>query len=279
MKLKRIISAFTSLVLAGSIIAVNSVMFASAKDKNETYILVEEDCSATNHKEAFSLKSKDKCAELIREGCTVVVEYTGKVVEFVLQSWTDPNGEVWGVIQPDTKKDGVATFSYKSMKNKFISEHNSDWAYLDAIHISTGPDDLTVHKAYITYGEVEKPDEDEKDPPKEDEKDKPTKEPEISTDKNIPTVSFDSRAWANYVKLTPDGKTYGLELDQVTIDSYQATTLLMNANVSVSDISGKWPSYANTIKDTDGKLVFRLCFLCVRLLISSKRPSRRFPRA
>lgn len=253
MKFKRILSALTSVVIAGSMIVANAV-FVSADEKPADYILVDEDCSATKHKEAYSLESKAQCAEIIKPGCTVVVEYTGNVVEFVLQSWTDPKGEVWGLIQPDTKEDGVATFTYDSMKRKFIDGHGSDWKYLDAIHISTGPDELVVHKAYVTYDEVTT--DDENGDSGDDKDDEPIKDVEISDDKNVPTVSFDSKAWTNYVKLTPDGKTYGLELDQVTVDSYQATTFLVNASIPASSISGKWPSYANTIKDTNGKLIY-----------------------
>ncbi len=242
MKLKRFISAFTSVVLGASLFVSNAV-FASAEDN---YILTDKDVTASNWGQAITINDPIEAKKAIKEGCTVVVEYTGGTVEFVLQSWTDPNGQVWAQVTPDKTADGVATFSYESIKKKFIDTHESDWEYLDAIHVGVGADETTIHKAYITYGE----DSAEKEPEKEDEK-----KPATSEDKNIPTISFDAKAWTNYVKLTPDASLAGIKLDQITTDSYQATSLVVNANLSGA-LDGKWPAYAASVNDEDGNPMY-----------------------
>ncbi|MBQ8883969.1 MAG: hypothetical protein IJ031_05185, partial [Oscillospiraceae bacterium] len=209
MKLKRFISAFTSVVLGTSLFVSNAVL-ASAEDD---YILFDEDKTASNWLQAYTLQDADEVKNILKKDCTVVVEYTGGTVEFVLQSWTDPNGEVWAQVKPDTDKDGVATFTYAAIEKSFITNKKSSWDYLDAIHVGVGADETTVHKAYVKYGDGASSD-------KED-----NKKPTTSDDKNIPTISFDAKAWTNYLKPTPDASLAGIELESITTDSYQATSL------------------------------------------------------
>ena len=247
MKLKRFISAFTSVVLGTSLFVSNAVL-ASAEDD---YILVSEDVTASNWLQAYTMQDPNEVKDILKEGCTVVVEYTGGTVEFVLQSWTDPNApnsEVWAQVKPSTDEDGVATFTYASMEKSFITNKKSSWDYLDAFHIGVGADETTVHKAYVTYGEVNATPEKEEN--KEDEK-KPT----TSEDKNIPTISFDAKAWTNYLKPTPDASLAGIELESITTDSYQATSLVVNANLAGA-LEGKWPAYAGSINDDEGNPMY-----------------------
>ncbi len=96
---------------------------------------------------------------------------------------------------------------------------------------------------------VEKEDDKKDDEKKDDKKDDSSKS-------DAPTISFDGAAWKNYVKLTPDASLAGLSLNQINTDSYQATSLVVKANMTSALPSGTYPSYAGSLNDDDGNAVY-----------------------
>lgn len=242
MKLKKFITSLTSSAVVFSLFASNAVLNASAED----FIISDEEATGSEWNQIISVKDPFLDVSAFTEGCTVVVEYTGDPVEAICQSWSDPNaenGEIWARIAPTTDENGVATFSYDDLYAGFVEKYSTGWDYFDGFYIEATEGESTVQKVYITYGSVST----------EAVIEQTTT---VTPTGTVPTISFDSKAWTNYVKLTPDASLAGIELSQTTTDSYQATSLVVNANMTSALGDGKWPTFAKTARNQDGKILY-----------------------
>lgn len=269
MKLKKIFSALVSTALILPVIAASGAIGACAE---EDYILTDTDVQAGKAwGQAVTLQIPELDSSIIKEGCSVVVEYENGSIEFVCQSWNNPDiegcdKEIWAKVPADSDENGVATFSYDNIKKAFIDDGGApSWDCLMAIHVGvTDSADTVVHKAYITYGDSsgEPAEEPEKEPAKE-----PEKEPEKAenaTDKNppsgsdvpeAPTISFDMSDWSKYIHLSPDAGIAGIKVDTTRKGQYQGATMVLSVDMK-SDLSGKYPTFAEGYKDDDGNLVY-----------------------
>lgn len=102
---------------------------------------------------------------------------------------------------------------------------------------------------------AEKEDDKKDDDKKEDDK-KDDDNSSTDSTSNAPTVSFDAAAWKNYVKLTPDASIAGITLNQINTDSYQATSLVVKANMTSPLADGTFPTFASSLNDDDGNHIY-----------------------
>lgn len=264
MKLKKLLSALVSTALILPVIATAGAIGASAEDD---YILTDTDVQADKAwGQALTLQTPELDSSILKEGCTVVVEYENGAIEFVCQSWNNPDiegcdKEIWAKVPATSDENGVATYSYDNIKKAFIDDGGAaSWDCLMAIHVGvTDSVDTVVHKAYITYGDSSEPAaEPEKEPVKEPEK------VEETTDKNppsgsdvpeAPTISFDMSDWSKYIHLSPDAGIAGIKVDTTRKGQYQGATMVLSVDMK-SDLSGKYPTFAEGYKDDDGNLVY-----------------------
>ncbi|NLZ46651.1 MAG: hypothetical protein GX896_08175, partial [Clostridiales bacterium] len=180
----------------------------------------------------------------------VFVEYESDgnpgAVEFIAQSWTDPNiddGKVWAKIAPDSDDGKLAVFTYETIVEELETTFSSSLDYLNAYHISATDRDVTVTKAYIQY--------DAKLPPIEFKADDGV----LSENSSAPTLSFDMSDWNKYIKVTPDGELTGISMSTVKKGSCQAASLMISTDLK-EDITDKYPSFANRLRDADNNLIY-----------------------
>lgn len=279
MKFKKLLSILTSAVSIVTMAAVSGITAFAEAD----YIISDEDKTAdADWGQAITVQGDDLDRSIFKEDCVVVVEYDGGGVEFILQSWKDASIEgcdkaIWAKVAPASDENGVAQFTYADMEKAFVEDNDSSWDCLLAYHVGVTTKDTVVHKAYITYGESapeepkeEEPEEEPKEEaPKEEPKEEAPKEDETASAPkeeadnsdtaasapDAPTLSFDMSDWKNYVKLTPDASIAGMSLSTTNSGQYQGATLNVSVKMT-SDLTGKYPSFAESIKDDDGNLVY-----------------------
>lgn len=281
MKLKRLVSAFTSFVLAGSLIASNAV-FASAEEEFDVWAII----AANGWSDAYWHDgAADNVGKVDVKNAKISDNGTA-TVKITLEDAASDVAVVAPAINLDQAKYPSAVFEVTeckvddkkvdvdlSVKQGQVSwyEQTGDGMYMrgagynkyaDAFIKQEDVENLTTIEFTVRldldgdgFEQTAPTPDTEKEPAKDEKPKEETKKPATSEDKNIPTISFDAKAWTNYVKLTPDASLAGLSLEQITTDSYQATSLVVKADMP-SALDGKWPTYAGSVNDEDGNPMY-----------------------
>lgn len=295
MKMKRIMSSLTCLALTGSLIASNAV-FASADEEFDVFAIIGADQSAagdwgycywgdgasenkgTVNSEHAKIKDNGTATVKIsfddavgtvyvvapcvdidsKDHPNAILEVTkckvdGKEVDVDLTikdgqiSWFEPTGD---------KNSILRGAGYNEYGDKFIAKDDVQNLTSIEFTVKLDLDGDGFEETDDKKDDEKKDDEKKDDEKKDDEKKDDEKKDDSSTKSNAPTVSFDGAAWKNYVKLTPDASLAGLSLNQINTDSYQATSLVVKANMTSALPSGTYPSYAGSINDDDGNAIY-----------------------
>ena len=276
MRLKKLLSVFVSGVIA--VTAFNSLSFTSVSAEDD-YILVSEPVQADKDwGQALTLQGSHLDKDMLKEGCTVYVEYEGDDnIELVCQSWPDDSiegcdKEIWAKISPTTDENGIATFTYDDIYNAFIVDFDTTWDCLMAFHISVTSKDTIVNYAYISYedssssnpapedenseNESSENESSENESSENESSEEQSNSDDDSSDANssssAPTISFDMDNWSNYLHLTEGASTAGIKLSTTRQAQYQGATLQVSVNMASDLPAGTYPTYASTVRDEDG---------------------------
>lgn len=248
MRLNRIFSSLLAVTMVTSLTVSTGILSASAETND--YVILENSVEVDAWDKAVTVMGDDLDISVFKEKSAVYVEYKSDdgagAVEFVCQSWTDPNAEdkkYWAQIAPDSDDGNLAIFSYETIIRELQKTYNSSLDYLDAYHIAATDKSATVEKVYISY--------DITLPPIEF-----VAEDGVLTDSNkSPTLSFDMSDWNKYIKVTPDGELTGISMSTIKQNSCQGASLMISSDLK-EDITDKYPSFANRLRDADNKLLY-----------------------
>lgn len=312
MKFKKIISSLTSLALASSLIASNSV-FASAEEEFDVWAIIGADASDAGDWGYcyWGEGAKDNKGNVTSEGAKIsdngtatvklTLENPAKTV-YVINPCVNLDSNKYGsaVLEvTECKIDGEAVDVDLTIKGGQVSwfEQTGDGMYMrgagyneygDQFIAKDDCQELTTVEFTVRLDldgdgfddekddskEEDKKDDTKEDDKKDDEKDDTPADTDKEEDKkdddkkdddkkddststsDAPTVSFDAAAWKNYVKLTPDASIAGITLNQINTDSYQATSLVVKANMTTALPDKTFPTYASSLNDDDGNPIY-----------------------